>query len=95
MSADNGIYILCSQCEQGNEYRVAHCLAIDNIYYDPDCDGFNSKVLVEYFKECNVFTDETMAMDFALKLYQEVGFTEYGIVHINLPRNFKYYLEKA
>ena len=32
MSADNGIYVLLTETDNGPEYRVVHTSAIDNIY---------------------------------------------------------------
>lgn len=77
MSADNGIYIL--HCKDG--YRVAHCQAIDNIYYncrrkiDPE---FNARELYFYFKDCKVFKIRAEAELEAFELYKNIGYCEYG-----------------
>jgi len=80
MSADNGIYILCTN----GEYRVAHCQAIENIDED-------DKYLKEYFGACKVFTTREDALVEAGRQYDEVmngsfPYIEYGIQFIDLGR---------
>jgi len=95
MSADNGIYILITPTEdgKGKEYRVTHAQAIDNITYEHP-DG-NPEEVVAYFGTCLPFYDEKNATEFAFDLYDEWGYTEYGIVDIELPKPFSQYEREA
>ena len=83
MSADNGIYILKTlmppkktnnyyESQNGYEYRVAHCQAIENIDY-------SDLYLPLYFGDSPVFTECSEAMNYAKTLENEIGWTEYGI----------------
>ncbi len=84
MSADNGIYILRTKrppIKKGNcytnqhglyEYRVAHCSAIDNLAY-------SDLYMPYYFGTSPVYTEESPAMDLAVEIEENVGYTEYGI----------------
>ena len=104
MSADNSIIILTTPDGNGQfQYRVLHCQAIENIYWDKNSpnnnnpDG-NPKQVVAYFGKCDVFAQ----MDNALKLAQEMKkeiladefcpILEYGISFLELPHQFKYYV---
>lgn len=100
MSADNGIYIL--HCKDG--YRVAHCQAIDNIYWweyelekgeieGERLDKINPKILYDYFSDSEIFTNATDAMQKAIDIYNEImeddfGIVEYGIVCIEYDKEF-------
>jgi hypothetical protein len=78
MSADNGIYILQSPVfdENGNkidtEFRVSHCQAIENIYYDI---GFEFR----YFNNSPIFNSLSDALMEAAKMFKEHHYIEYGI----------------
>lgn len=64
MSADNGIYILKSPVhpDLGEfEYRVGYAMAIENINYEPDIEGFNTEQLKRYFEQCSVLYDRAEA----------------------------------
>jgi len=92
MSADNGIYVLKSPVHEDMpgelEFRVTHAMAIDNITYEPDRDGFNTRVLIRYFGRCVVIRDRTEALVEADRLAQYYVILEYGIQFINLPFPF-------
>lgn len=89
MSADNGIYILKTE---GDEFRVAHCQAIENLTYgDP---GGDEEYMLLLFSDSEVFGDEQEAMMKAKELYDEImadefcPVVEYGIQFISLPKKF-------
>ena len=87
MSFDNGIYILQTGTGYGKEFRVAHCMAIDNI----SCKGYEDAYLVLYFGECKVILDEQIAQTKAFKMlkkYSKMGPVEYGISTIVLRKQF-------
>jgi hypothetical protein len=107
MSADNGIYILRSPIrpltdELGvdpepwspirEEFRVTHAQAIDNLEFEPDCQGFNTGILIDYFGKCEVFTSRDQAYELARKKADEIAMEclplEYGISEIRLPFPF-------
>jgi len=85
MSADNGIYI--HKFKDG--WRVIHAQAIENIYWwntdEKDSSKWenrneiNPKVLWDYFKKSPLFKTKKEALDYAEELYEEYGWTEYGI----------------
>ncbi len=84
MSADNCIAI----CKFRQGWKVAHCQAIKNIYWWREKgkwvkkDKVNPKILYEYFKEAKVYKTKARAMLEALRLYNKIGFVEYGIIEI-------------
>lgn len=93
MSADNGIYILESPGENGDEYRVISATAIENITYEPNRQGFNIEMLRNYFGRAKVFGNMVEATDEAWRLYNEImegpiPVIEYGISKIVLPFPF-------
>jgi len=78
MSADNGVYILCTK----NEWRVAHAQAIENIDYFPECSLLGDATLVQVFGLSKVFTFKDAACDYAFDLADKIdkeGYLEYGI----------------
>ena len=92
MSADNGIYILQTDSDNGPEYRVAYSHAIDNIYgkfneetcrYDGDIQN-----MVSIFGESQVFHTLNEALDFAEEMEHNNEYLEDGICVIS---NFKDY----
>ncbi len=88
MSSDNGVYILRSPVHQDLsecEYRVAHTMAIDNISYEPNMEGFNTEELKRYFGKCSVLNNRTKALLLADTIAQTHEILEYGIQFINLP----------
>jgi hypothetical protein len=89
MSSDNGIYILKTPKENGFEYRVTHAQAIDNLWWENE-DG-NPKEIVAYFGSCRVFTSDDEAFLEAKRLYDDYGYTEYGIIKIDMPLPFSEY----
>ena len=91
MSADNGIYILQTD---GPEFRVQHCMAIENINWNDDAGDYtedqdvwikNARVI---FKNAPVFTDEDKAAAFAVKCSKEYSILEYGVQPIKIDRKF-------
>jgi hypothetical protein len=101
MSADNTVGILkTSNGIGGFEYRVAHIMAIDNLYYssDPDLPFSGDErvndpdILIENARKmwmmCQVFDNEKDAKEEAKKIEQELGYVEYGIEVIEIDREF-------
>jgi len=94
MSADNGVYILRSPVQGGFEFRVVHAMAIDNIRYQPDTEGFNTKEIRQYFGSAKVLCDVKAAEAEASYIADEImadefcPILEYGITTINLPFPF-------
>lgn len=79
MSADNGIYVLESPTKNGSQYRVAHCSAIENMDYFEQGTVQAKAMLVHYFGNSEVYISAHEVMKAALKLHNEVKYTEYGI----------------
>jgi hypothetical protein len=88
MSADNGIYILVTQAlfggkPAGQEYRVAHAMAIDNLYYDVETgeprEDFIPEVAFQYFGDCVAHRNDVTALDVADLLAREYPILEYGV----------------
>ena len=100
MSADNTIVVLTSPKDDGFEYRVLHCQAFENIYWNNekqeyDYDEPYAPTLIDYFGKCNVIKDYVEAMKIADALYVEMGYVEYGIEFKYLPRPFDWYRDHA
>jgi hypothetical protein len=87
MSSDNGIYILETK---GPEYRVAHHQNIEEIYGNFSDNSFqwqgDPEMMLEYFGNAPMFTDEKKALDYAIELSYSYDYLEYGIVFV---REFK------
>lgn len=106
MSADNCVAILKTPDGQGGfEYRVAHRQAIENIYWDENSVSGNNPEgnptqVVNYFGRCNALGNEDNALHLAEGIAKEIladdfcPVLEYGIVRIDLPHPFSYYIEK-
>ena len=80
MSADNGIYIH----KFSDGWRVVETQAIDNIYWEADGSGYNSRELWDYFKKSPLFQTKAEALTYASELYDEImeddfPILEYGI----------------
>jgi hypothetical protein len=76
MSADNGIYVLCTYDHAGRyEYRVKHAHAIENIFQSSMCK--TQAMLTLYFGQCEVLHDRNDAEIEAQKQYREV-ISQYG-----------------
>ena len=78
MSADNGVYI--HKFRDG--WRVTHAQAIDNIYWKRGKNAYNYRILKDYFKKSPLFKTETEAFEYAFKLHEEIGWSEYGICKV-------------
>ena len=88
MSADNGIYILVTKSDDGEdgvEYRVKHAQAIENLYYRPigHPDYGDAKFVPQeafsFFGNCEVFYDKSYAHNAAHMLSEGCEILEYGI----------------
>lgn len=86
MSQDNCIAILETSVYPGpkwkaREYRVQHCVAIENVY--------KSKKAVKYFFENSpMFDTYEDALTFAYDLERKIGYVEHGILHISSYKNY-------
>jgi len=87
MSSDNGIYILktkqAGEFATGFEYRVLHAQCIENLYYDIDTGLYRENFIPEeafaYFKECQPFFEEALALRYAHYLAEQHPILEYGV----------------
>jgi len=84
MSADNGIYI----AEFSDGFRVCHGQAIDNLSYYPSGSKEEKDEWKRYFGNSKVFVTKDKAGLEASKLYDQYGWTEYGIVHLGRGVDF-------
>ena len=100
MSADNSIIILSTPKDSNDklEYRVIHCLAEDNLFwndqkqdYDYSRTEVNPIILMDYFKNAKIFDDSEKAFNYAMELENEVGYVEYGIHNLTLAHPFSHY----
>lgn len=88
MATDNGIYILVSPTKTGGvEYRVAHCMVIENIYDDKrssyiDDDGVhvNEYYKVLFFGNSKVHTVQEDAWRCAFNIEAVILSSEYPII---------------
>lgn len=93
MSADNGIYILVTPTEKEHRYtyRVAHAMAIGNIYYYED-GPLSDATIVKYFGKCEVLTNKRRAIDLAYEMKQVMEddgcCIEYGVSVIQWGKPF-------
>jgi len=99
MSSDNGVYILKTldwfkEEDVGVQvnclpdgiiaYRVAHVQAADEFYYIEESQIHNLGNWMEHnFKLSPVLYNEQEAMDYAVQLHKNIGWTEYGISGID------------
>jgi hypothetical protein len=88
MSADNGVYILETS---GPEFRVTYAQAIDNIYgkfndSTAQWEG-DMNMMVDYFKESEIFDTYEKAFNHAIKLSKEHEYLEDGICFIHRFKN--------
>lgn len=81
---DDGIYILETK---GPEFRVAHGLAIENIYgeFDPTGNVWvgDPEMILDYFGNAPIFTTKDEALEHAVTLEEATGYLEYGICLIS------------
>lgn len=84
MSADNGVYI--HKFLPG--WKVCHAQAIENVYsYDTrkgeiDYDKYNYKILNRLFGKSPIFKTREAAFEYAMRISNILGWTEYGIQEI-------------
>jgi len=91
MSSDNGIYILktkqAGEYATGFEYRVLHAQCIENLYYDIDTGLYGENFIPEeafaYFKECQTFFEEALALRYAHHLADQHTILEYGVTTLH------------
>ncbi len=97
MSADNGIYILVTPKEGTTdcEFRVVHCQAIENIYWDAGSDSESDEIqperLKEMFGNAEVHWNQDLARDEAFHMASDIeedGVLEYGIREIHYFKPF-------
>lgn len=94
MSADNGIYVLETTGENGQEYRIAYSHAIDNIYgdFDPETNHWvgNTNFMDHVFGQSKVYYDIVEAMDEAEKLAEQYTYLEDGVCLIADFKNLQF-----
>lgn len=84
MSADNCIAI----CKFKQGWKVVHCLGIDNIYWWKENgkwirkNEINPKQLYKIFKNGILCKTREEALQIAKKMWEEIGYVEYGILEI-------------
>lgn len=97
MSADNGIYI----GKFGEEYRVIHAQAIENVEYEPDFHGFNAEWVARYYHSAPCFATKAEALALASQMEDEIlsddfcPILEYGISTINFGRPFAEFVQAS
>ena len=93
MSADNAILILGTK----DEYYVRHAQAIDNLYWSWE-DSRNEFIVpirvFEFFHNIEPISRENpecdkKVLELANKLYEEIGYLEYGIITLSIQNTFK------
>lgn len=92
MSADNTVIVLVTKGKngRGDEYRVAHVQASENMFgradYPSDRDNavVNREWVLDAFKGVRVFTDEGDAMKEAMEVEKSYWYVEYGVRVIDL-----------
>ena len=93
MSADNAILILGTT----DEYRVGHFQAFDNLYWTWE-DSRNEFVVpirvFEFFHDIEPISRkdtecDKKVLELANKLYEEIGYLEYGIITLSIQNTFK------
>lgn len=81
-------------CPNKNTYCKDHtpdictmCIAYENRYYSDNLDVLirNARKM---WKDCPVYNDEAEAFLAAKAMYEEIGYCEYGIRTIKIPRDF-------
>jgi hypothetical protein len=96
MSADNGIYILKTDCDDGHEYRVAHLQAVENYLWDNarECESDNPDIHIanarKMWDDSDVYSSEGEALKRAVEIEEKLDLwvLEYGISQIRIPRKF-------
>jgi hypothetical protein len=80
MSADNGVYILCTK---GPEFRVAYAQNIDEIYGEFSDESYkwqgDPHSMLSVFGQATVFIDEFEAIDNAEQIALSYDYLEDGI----------------
>lgn len=80
MSADNQISILVTA---GPQYRVSHVVGLD-FFINADLDDpLTQAIFVMQFSETEYFVNREDAIEYAFKLEDNVGYTEYGVGFLN------------
>ncbi len=104
MSADNGIYVLCTsrtarETSPGTwinrdpnvVYRVAYTQAADNFNWFETNRPYNlGAYMVDVWGKSPVFADPVEANDYAETLARQYSYLEYGIVQID-ARQYVFY----
>lgn len=96
MSADNTIIVLSTVTEWERQnhviyrvpkyrvYRVAHIQAWDNFEWYQENQPYNlGYYLWSCFKDSTVYKDRQSACNKSEQLYNEIGYVEYGIQHVD------------
>jgi hypothetical protein len=81
LSSDNGCYV---RGYKDGTFRVAYAMGIDSIDYYEDLGDADCMKAIEVliFGRSPVFTNEDEAVEYAFKLHDEYGYTEYGVTQL-------------
>ena len=94
MSTDNTIAVLVTRRRDGkpgNEYRVAHVMALENIRFHRDYPSavnpvLNREMILSIFGDCQVYYDPVEAREVASKMEEGHDFVEYGIEELDYSK---------
>jgi hypothetical protein len=99
MSADNGVYILYTDSEEGPEYRVAYSQAIDNIYgkFNDETGKYDGNIesIKQTFSDSRVHSDLNDAVDEAEEIGYDFEYLEDGICIISDFKDYGYLFKKG
>jgi len=101
MSADNGVYVLESplmaeapngqEIHYADEYRVAHCQAIENLW---DCGQYSLDFERQMFGQSPVYHDKDEAILAAHRIAETITVLEYGVKVLHMEHPFPVPLRK-
>ena len=101
MSADNGVYVLESplmaeapngqEIHYADEYRVAHCQAIENLW---DCRQYSLDFERQMFGQSPVYHDKDEAILAAHRIAETITVLEYGVKVLHMEHPFPVPLRK-
>lgn len=89
MSADNCILVAKMK---NKKWRVAHIQNLENIYIKPNGEWSSEVIPQEIYvilENAKVCRSKRKAMDYAISLYNDCGYVEYGIKYLNIPFTWK------
>lgn len=97
MSAENGIYLLETPKGKGFEYRFVYLQGVeDRNWKDDDALEYHTRPQPQFeieearelWKSSKVYVSKFEAVKAALAFKEKIGYTEYGLVQIEIPVEF-------